>query len=116
MELAREDVEWFVPAFLLQELDEHLEEFADLADCSPSALRRRIESIQSLGVIESSRLTPFLGEPLVRRAETIDADDAPYLAAVLAIGADCLWTRDNALLAEFPSLAVRIVPRSPSLK
>lgn len=111
-ELARGDVEWYVPGFLFEELQEHLREFAGLAGCSPSSLHRRIEGLRSLHVIEDRGLMPFLDNPLVRRAEAIDADDASYVAAVLAVGADYLWTRDKGVLAAFPSLAVRIVPRS----
>jgi predicted nucleic acid-binding protein len=111
-ELKRADVEWYVPGFLFDELREHLGEFAGLADCSPSTLRGRIEGLRSLHVIEGRTLIPFLDNPLVRRAEAIDVDDASYLVAVLAVGADYLWTRDKEILAAFPSLAVRIVPRS----
>lgn len=57
----------------------------------------------------------YLDDPLVLRAAAIDPDDAPYIAAVLAVGADCLWTRGKALLVAFPSLAVRMMPSPPLL-
>jgi len=113
-ELVRGDVEWYIPSFLFDELEEHVREFADLADCSPATLRKRIENLRSLNVIEDRNLDPFLGSPLVSRAAAIDPDDAIYVAAALAVGADCLWTRDKEMLNAFPSLAVRIVPRSQS--
>ncbi len=112
-ELAREDVEWYIPRFLLDELDEHLREFAGMADSSPTDFRRRAQRMRSFHVVEDARLDPHLDDPLVRRAAAVDPDDAPYLAAVLAVGADFLWTRDKAILDAFPSLAVRIVPRTP---
>jgi len=45
-------------------------------------------------------------------AALIDPDGAPYLAAVLAVSADYLRTRDKELLVAFPTLAVRVVPPS----
>lgn len=80
-ELARGDVEWYVPGFLFDELKEHRREFAELAGCSPSTLRKRIEGLRSLQVIVDRSLIPFLDSPLVRREEAIDADDASYVAA-----------------------------------
>ncbi len=73
-----------------------------------------MDDLRSLNIIEDGTLAPFLGNPLVARAEAIDPDDTSYVAAVLAVGADYLWTRDKELLAAFPSLAVRIVPRFQS--
>ncbi len=112
-ELDREDVEWYIPRFLLGELEDHLREFAEMADSSMSEFRRRVERLRAFHVVEDARLYPRLDDPLVRRAAAVDPDDAPYMAAVLAVGADFLWTRDGALLDAFPSVAVRIVPRPP---
>ena len=112
-ELARDDVEWYVPRFLLEELEEHLAEFANTAQVSASKLRRRIETLRRKTIVKDEELIPHLDDPIMRRAAAIDPDDAPYLAAVLAVGADYLWTRDKDLLTAFPALAVRVVPPSP---
>ena len=109
-ELARTDVELYIPAFLLEELEEHVREFAEIADVSTGSMRGRIASLRAKRIVSDRDTARFLDDPIVARASTIDSDDAPYLAAVLAVGADFLWTRDNALLAAFPSLAVRIIP------
>jgi len=111
-QLARSDVEWYIPTFLLDELEDHLREFAGMADVSPSTLRLRIESLRSKRMVTDERMKPHHDDPIVRQAATIDPDDAPYLAAVLAVRADYLWTRDKELFAAFPTLAVRVVPLS----
>lgn len=112
-ELARTDLEFYIPNFLLEELEEHVREFAEIADVSTASMRGRIAGLRAMRIVNDRETARFLNDPIVARAAAIVPDDAPYLAAVLAVGADFLWTRDNALLAAFPSLAVRIIP-SPS--
>lgn len=43
----------------------------------------------------------------------LDADDAPYFAALLATGADVVWTRDRLLPEWFPGICVQVVPGAP---
>lgn len=109
-ELSRQDVEWYAPEPLFAELEEHTEEFAALAGCAPAAFRRRVTRLTGLRVVKQESLVRAADHPLVRRAEMVDPDDAVYMAAVVAVGADHLWTRDRRLLAAFPGLAVRVVP------
>lgn len=110
-QLARGDVTWLAPSFLLEELEEHAGSYAEKADVGRERFEDRIERFgERVGPVPGADLVEAADHALVERAETIDPGDAPYLAAVVAADADLLWTRDEALLAEFEGLAVRVVP------
>lgn len=109
--LARDDLEFYAPAFLLEELDEHLDEYAAKARCPRAEMRGRIAALATrLLLVPVDALVAARSDDRVRKAERIDPDDAPYLATVAAIEADVLWTSDKALRDAFPGLATPILP------
>lgn len=110
-QLERADVTWLAPSFLFDELHDHTESYAAKAEVEPDRFADRIERFQErVDGVPGADLVEAGHHPLVVRAEEVDPDDAPYLAAVVAADADLLWTRDQGLLAEFEGLAVRVVP------
>ena len=112
--LARNDLEFYAPGFLLEELDEHLDEYAAKARCPRAEMRGRIEALAGrLRFVPLDALVATRGDARVRRAERVDPDDAPYLATVAAIEADVLWTSDKALRDAFPGLATPVLPPAP---
>jgi predicted nucleic acid-binding protein len=111
-ELARTDVEWIAPAFLLDELEEHGAEYAAKAGCALAEWeRRRHALVKRLRLVAAKDLAAADGSALVKRAARADPDDAVYVAALVAAGADLLWTRDAALLDALRGIAVTVVPR-----
>ena len=111
-ELARADVEWFAPSFLMDDLKERGSEYAGKAGCTPLQWARRVAGVaRRVRVVSSRDMLLVARHALVRQAEAIDEDDAPCVAAVVAIEADFLWTRDAAMLKAFPGIAVTVVPR-----
>jgi predicted nucleic acid-binding protein len=60
--------------------------------------------------VPETDLLEAVDHQLVERAETVDPDDAPYPAALVAADAELLWTRNEAFLGAFEGLAVRVVP------
>lgn len=111
-ELARDDVAWFAPAVLLDELREHAGEYARKAGCADAEWRRRVEALaHGLTLVPLADLRRAARSRLVRRVARADADDAVYAAALVAAGADLLWTRDAAVLDALPGRAVSAVPR-----
>lgn len=111
-DLRREDVEWIAPSFLLDELRDHEEEYAEKAGCSTAEWRGRLRAVaRRMTLSEASDVLSAWDSPLVRRAERVDPDDAVHIATLVATGADLLWTRDNAILEAFPGVAVSVLPR-----
>ena len=111
-ELARADIEWFAPSFVLDELKDHGSEYAQKAGCTPLQWARRVAAVsQRVRIVPARDLLRVARHALVRQVEAIDEDDAPYVAAVVAIEADLLWTRDAAMLKALPGIVVTVVPR-----
>ncbi|OGS48980.1 MAG: hypothetical protein A3K68_07440 [Euryarchaeota archaeon RBG_16_68_13] len=108
-ELTRFDVEWFAPESLFREIEEHAAKLSDAAGCSRDSLLRRMRRLR-VTLVPDADLQAVLDDALVVRASQIDPDDVPYMAAVVALSAQHLWTRDHLLLEGFPDLAVVIVP------
>lgn len=109
-ELARADVEWVAPAFLFVELADHADEYAAKAGCTRKEWRNRVAALaRRFHVLADDDLADAAGD-LLDRIERVDPDDVPYAAALLVSGADLLWTRDAALRAALPGLAVSAVP------
>jgi len=109
----RDDVEWFAPAFLADELREHASEYAEKAGCTTSQWNRRVAALlRRVRVVPSGDVVGAARDPLVRKAEAVDADDAVYVATLVAVEADLLWTRDKGLLDALPGIAVSVVPRA----
>lgn len=109
--LARDDLEFYAPDFLLEELEEHLEEYAHKARCPRVEMRGRVQLLASrLLFVPLDALLAARDHPDVRRAARVDPDDAQYLATAVAIEADVLWTNDKALREAFPDLATAILP------
>lgn len=112
-ELARSDVEWCAPAFLVDELDEHASDYATKAGCTTALWNRRVAKLlHRIRLVPAADIAAAANDPRVRRIEAVDPDDAPYIAALVAIGADLMWTRDSKLLDLMPGIAVSIVPRA----
>jgi predicted nucleic acid-binding protein len=112
-QLERVDVEWFGPAFLLRELQDHRAELAARARLSAEEWEKRLErAIATIHFIPDGDLAPLDGHALVNRADRVDPDDAAYVATVVVSGADFLWTLDKRLQRAFPGLAVAILPAS----
>lgn len=113
LELTRNDVEWIAPDFLFHELDEHAAEYAQKSGCSAEEWHRRVKSLEdSVRVVRCGDVAAQ--SPLVQKAKEVDPDDAVYVEALVAEGADFLWTRDAALLDALPGIAVSLVPRAPA--
>jgi predicted nucleic acid-binding protein len=109
-QLEREDVEWFAPEFLWEELMEHHRDFAADAEVTFGTMKRRIEALTHVWRVDMSELAKVRDDPRVLRAYQVDPDDWPCLAALVAVDADHLWTQDSAILDAFPGLAVTAVP------
>ena len=109
-ELSRKDVDWFAPQFLRDELEENAAKLAGFAGCSREAFVRRLKDLDQVRFVPPEELAAAEEHPLVRQAVLVDPDDATYLKAFVAAKADCLWTRDRALLGAFPDLAVLVLP------
>lgn len=87
-------LEFFVPRFLFEELDVHLGELtsrAGLSDREVRRLRGRFDAY--LTVIPAETLRPHMG-PALRIMADVDREDAPYIAAALAVDCDGLWSDD----------------------
>lgn len=110
-QLARADVDWLTPELVRLGLDEHAAEDAEKAGCSVGEWRRRCEGLLArFRLVPTAELLAADRSALVRRAARVDPDDAVYVAALVATGADLLWTRDAAMLKAFPGLAVSAIP------
>jgi len=112
-ELQREDVEWFVPGYLFDELAEHEDELAERAGCTVAEFHMRVGRLKGLRRVAEADLLAEEDDPLVKQARAVDPDDAVYFAAVVATGADLLWTRDERILEEFPGIATLTLPPEP---
>lgn len=109
----RPELEWVAPALLGEELREKAEVYALKARCSPREWARRAEALLArIGFIGDDALQAAMAHPWVKKAETVDVDDAAYVAALVASGARYLWTFDKALHRAFPDAAVSVVPRA----
>lgn len=110
-QLARPDIDWIVPELVAFELDEHAEEYAAKAGCSLGEWRRRTEALFArFRLVSTKELLVADRSRMVRKAARVDPDDAVYMAALVATGADLLWTRDGKMLKAFPGVAVSWVP------
>src|SRR3990172_8664121 len=109
-QLERKDVEWFAPEFLWEELMEHHRDFAADAEITPGTMRRRIEGLSQMTRVPLVDLLRFRDDPRVRRAHEIDPGDWPYVAALVAAGADYLWTYDSKIRDAFAGIAVTAPP------
>lgn len=111
-QLTRSDVEWVAPSFLFDELSEHAEEYAAKAGCTRREWQTRVAELRKrFAIVPEHELVTARGE-IVDRVEAVDPDDVAYAAALVASGADLLWTRDRALLAALPGVAVSVVPEA----
>lgn len=111
-QLTRGDVEWVAPGFLFDEPAEHAEEYAAKAGCARREWQTRVAALRKrFDIVSEAELIRARGE-VVDRVEAVDPDDVPYAAALVASGADLLWTRDHALLAALPGVAVSVVPEA----
>lgn len=111
-ELARADIRFVAPEFLLDELHDHEAEFAERADVSRQTIRDRIARVEEhVELARTSDLVPFAAHELVLACDKVDRDDSPYFAAYVAGDADQVWTSDKALRDAFPDIAKAILPR-----
>lgn len=111
-ELQRDDVEWIAPSFLVDEIREHTEEYAAKAGCALAEWERRTAAlIKRVRIVPARDLVRVRDHALVQRAAEVDPDDAVHAAAVVAAGADLLWTRDARLARALSGVAVAVVPR-----
>lgn len=112
-ELSRSDVEWLAPAFLADELKEHSTEYAEKAGCTRRQWARRVASVmRHVRIVPADEVMAAARDARVRMVESLDPDDAPYVATLVAAGAQFLWTRDKLLLDTLPGIAVSVVPRT----
>lgn len=111
-QLEREDVDWLAPAYLFEELEGHARSYARKAELDLEAWKARVERFSRLvESVDPDAILEAVDHDLVERAQAVDPDDAPYLAALVAAEADLLWTRDEQLLEAFEGQAVRAIPR-----
>ncbi len=114
LHLARRGISVIVPATIEDEILGYLQEFADRAEVSRAVLTRRFTRFLTLcDVVPVSKLRTVLNNTRVRKARAVDPDDEAYVAAFVASGADFFWTRDKALIAAFPGVAVQELPVFP---
>lgn len=107
----RQDITWFAPDFLLDELTAYAEEFAGKAGArSDIWLDRAHRFVERIDAIPGEEIACHVDHELVQRAGQIDPDDTAYVAALVAVGAEFLWTRDKALLSELAPVAIRVPP------
>ena len=91
------DHEFLVPAHLIDETREHLDEVEEKSGLS----RREIESVIDT-LLGRTRLVEE-GQVLSRWREAekamskVDEDDVPFVAAALAVGCDGIWSDDRHL-------------------
>ncbi len=92
-QIARDDIEWVTPSFLLVELADHAKERSAKAGCERKAWQRRSAALANrLQIVTDEDTLDAKGE-WIDRVERIDADDVPNAAAVPVSGAGRLWTR-----------------------
>jgi predicted nucleic acid-binding protein len=110
-ELQRPDTRFVAPAFLIEELTDHLEEYAEKAEVSEEELSDRIDAVaEAIDLVNLDALLPYADQELVKACDKIDPDDAPYFATYLAEDADLIWTSDKALREAFPDIARATLP------
>lgn len=110
-QLHREDVRFFAPCYLWEELEAHLETYAARSGCSSAELRSRIQALRErVNDVAEGDLLAVADDPLVLASESAGPDDAPYFAALVAADAHFMWTNDDALWRSFRSIAVRLIP------
>lgn len=86
--------QFFIPAYVLQELEEHEEELLEKTTYSKEEFALIISSIlQKLSVIEDTLIQAEM-EKAKGIMDSIDPDDTPIVAAALAIQADGIVTFD----------------------
>lgn len=107
----RQDITWFAPSLLRDELTAHAEVLARKTGISTEIWRERVhrflDRIESIVEEDTAR---HHDHELVQRAAEADPDDAAYMAALVAVDAEFLWTRDRALLSELAPVAIRVPP------
>lgn len=89
------EVAFYAPAYLFEEVDDHLEEIADAAEVAVESVEALLKVARALiAVIPETVTTPFL-EEAQRRAKEADAEgDEEYVALALALDAG-IWTYDH---------------------
>lgn len=110
-ELARDDVEFVAPAIVRDELHAHEVEYAEKAQCGREEWAGRVARLLArIRLIPTHRLVGHAGDPLVRRIQALDPDDAAHVAAFLEANAEFLWTRGKSLTSVMGGKAVRVIP------
>jgi predicted nucleic acid-binding protein len=109
-QLRRDDLELVVPATLVEDLAPHAETLADKAGMDVDAWHAAVRDLMArVRVVPVADLVRWDAHDPVAEVRSLDADDAPYFAALLAADADAVWTRDR-LLLDWPGVCVQAVP------
>lgn len=109
--LSAEGYDFYAPAFVLDELRSHDRDFAERAGCSVVEWRGRVRDLGArVRLVPSAKFPRHRNHPLVRAIETLDPDDAPYVAAFVIVKAAFLWTRDRAIKAILKERAGPVLP------
>lgn len=93
------------------ELAENLDELVAKAGCSPEEFDERLFAIRArVTLAGSDALVEHVRDPLCLAVAAVDRDDIQYAAALLASGAEVVWTRDKAILAVLGPRATTTLP------
>lgn len=106
LQMERTDMRFYAPDLVREELQEHSAELALRADCTPNEWRTRVQRLlRGITLIPTNRLARHRNHPMVRRVERVDPDDVAYIACMLEVDAQFLWTRDSKVWPLFQGIA-----------
>ena len=98
--------ELHAPEYVFEEIADHWPELAPRSGLAPDALREVLEVLR--GHVREHPVAEYEGnlDAAIRLLKERDPDDAPYIALVLTLRADALWSEDRRLS---PVEGVRVV-------
>ena len=88
------DLQLLVPEFIFEELEKHLPELSRRAALSESRSTQLLERLRARFVTIPEELVSSNLQAGLEAMRDIDAKDAPYLAAALAVAAEGVWSDD----------------------
>ncbi len=93
--LTRLEHEYFTPAYALMEVFEHLDEIERRSELAPLELFERLFILlEQIKVVGEDEVRAHLDEAIEAMGER-DVRDAPFLAALMAVGGDAILSYDE---------------------
>jgi len=87
--------EYFIPAHALTEVLEHIDEIMEQSELTPlEVIERMLVILERITIVEEDEVKKRLGEA-VKIMGNRDIKDAPFVAALMAIGADAVLSYDE---------------------